>query len=213
MGSHIDISVDFYQTASMMLKMRMVYKLARIGNSSFSFHTSVINENSRQVIAVMVLELVNVNVKSGKPEPLNPVFRQKANRILDGFQLKANPRLLLPSVNRENCYCCKITVSNLDMDMNYHTTQLKYVDYALECAARATESGHYKKLKGDICDYCVKKSSFVHVAESRADDELLVMTWEDQLNPMLLYFVVTKEEKDLCHAKMEFYDPHLYSNL
>ena len=212
-GVHTEISEDFYQTASMASKMRLVTTLASIGNSSFSFRVTMINEDSGQVMAANFRELVHISAKTRKPEPLPPCLKQNPNGILDGFQLQAPPRLLLPSVGRQNSYCCKITVLNIDMDIYYHTTQLKYADYALECAARATESGYYKRLKGDICDYCVKKSSFAHIGESHAGDELSVMTWEDQLNPLLLYFVVTKEGKDVCQAKMEFYDPYVYSNL
>jgi len=212
-GIHIEISEEFYQTASMASKMRMLTKLASIGNSSFSLHVTMINEDSGQVMAANFRELVHISAETRKPEPLTPVLRQKATKILHDFHLQAPPRFLLPSVDRENCYCCKITVLNIDMDIYYHTTQLKYVDYAFECAARATESGYYKRLKGDIFEYCVKRSSFAHIGESHAGDELLVMTWEDQLNPLLLYFVVTKKGKDICQAKMEFYDPYVYSNL
>lgn len=212
-GLHIEISDDFYQTASMASKMRIVARLASVGNSSFSHHLTMINEDSGQVMATIFRELVHISAKTRKPEPLTPIFRQQAQRILEGSQLRTPPRLVLPSVNRQNCYCCKITVLNIDMDIYYHTTQLKYVDYALECAAQATESGYYRRLEKDICNYCVKKSSFVHIGESHAGDELLVMTWEDQLNPLLLYFVVTNNGKDICQAKMEFYDPYVYSNL
>lgn len=210
---HVEISENFYRTATLTSKIRLVNKLSSVGNSSFSMHGSLINENSGQMMAVMLREMVHIGSKTGKPEPLSPIFREKARSILDGFQLQSPPRLLLPSVNRENCYSCKITVLNMDMDFYYHTTQLKYVDYALECAARATESGYYKRIKGDINDYCVKQSIFVHIGQSHARDELLVMTWEDQLNPLLLYFVITNEGKDICQAKMEFYDPYFYSNL
>jgi acyl-CoA thioesterase FadM len=212
-GMHIEISDDFYQTASMSSEMRIVAKLSSIGKSSFSYHLTLTNEDSGQVMASMFRELVHIGAKTRKPEPFDPNFRQTVNRILEGFQLRPPSRLVLPSVNRQNCYSCKIRVLNIDMDIYYHTTQLKYVDYALECAAQATESGYYKRLKKDICNYCVKKSSFVHLGESHAGDELLVMTWEDQLNPLLLYFVVTNNGKDICQAKMEFYDPYVYSNL
>lgn len=213
LGYHIEVSTELYRTASMMSKMKMVTKLSSVGNSSFSFHISIFDETSGQTLATMFRDMVQVNSTTRKPEPLPPAFKRKLQKVMDGFQIQPPPRLVLPSVNRESCFCCKLIVNNIDMDYNDHTTQVKYVDYTLECAAQAAASGYYKKLKRDIFSYCVSKLSILHIGESRAGDELLVMTWEDQLNPLLLYFVVTKDGKDICQAKIEFYDPYIHSNL
>ena len=213
LGYHIEVSSELYRTASLASKMKMVTKVSNVGNSSFTLHTSIVDEMSGQTMATMSRDMVQVNIKTRKSEQFPPAFKQKLRNIMDGFQIQLPTRLVLPSVGRENCFRCKLIVNNSDMDYYDHTTQVKYVDYTLECAARATVSGYYVKLKRDIFSYCVRKFSILHVGESHAGDELMVMTWEDQLNPFLLYFVVLKGGKDICQAKIEFYDPYIHSYL
>jgi len=154
-----------------------------------------------------------VNPKTRKSEPFSNELKQRVAEILNGCQMKIPPKLAQGIFDRNGLYCCTIVVKNIDMDFNNHTTNVTYFDYVLECAAQAAASGHYTKLKGDICGYCVKMASLVYAGESRAGDELLVMTCEDPSNPLLLYFSVAKENRDISHAVLEYYDPHIESNL
>lgn len=211
--NQVEISTELYKTPGLTVKFKNISELLYIGNSTISFRTILMNETSGVVLAIQSYDFVHVNTDTRKAEPFPPYFKQHVNNILSGCPIQSPSRLTLPVVDRKNCYCCKLVVKNIDTDENEHTTQSLYVEYAFESAAQAIASGYYKKLQGDIYGYCAKNARFVHMGESTAGDELLVVTWEDQSNPLLIYFVITKDSKDICHAKMEFYDPYVHSNL
>lgn len=208
-----EISTELYKTPGIAVKLKNISDVLHVGNSTITFRTIMMNETSGVVLAIHYWDNIHVNAKTRKAEPFPADFKQKVQKMLSMAPIQSPQRLRLPAVDRRNCYCCKLVVRNIDMDGNDHTTQVMYVEYALEIAAQATSSGYYKKLQGDICGYGVKNAQFVHTGESAAGDELLLMTWEDESNPLLIYFVIRKDSKDVCHAKIEFYDPYVHSNI
>lgn len=210
---HVQISKELYTQASLASKVKILIKLVHFGTSSLTFQASMTDENSGLLMASAFRCLVQVNLETRKSKPLSHEFRQKLTEILNGRQMKMPPTLVHGILDTKGSYFCTIVVKNMDMDNNNHTTNVTYYDYALECATRAAAAGHYTKLKGDICGYCVKMANLEHSGESRAGDKLLVMTCEDPSNPMLLYFSVAKENRDIAHAMLEYYDPHIESNL
>lgn len=210
---HIEISKELYRQASLASKMRIIFKLAHCGTSSVTLQTSMKDANSGLLMANSFRSLVHVNLKTKRSEPLSHEFKQSLTEILNGCEMQMPPKLIHRNLDKKALYRCTIVVKNVEMDMNYHTTNIVYFEYALECAARAAAAGHYTRIKGDICDYCVKMASLGHTGESSDGDELVVMTCEDPSNPLLLYFSVAKEDRDISFAMLEFYDPHIESNL
>ena len=209
---HVEISKELYKQASLTTKMKILLKLVHCGTSSVTSHASMIDTNSGQLMASAFRSLVQVNPKTRKSEPFSYEFKQRVAEILNGCQMQMPPKLAKSILDIKGLYCCTIVVKNIDMDINNHTTNVTYFEYVLECAAQAAASGHYTKLKGDICGYCVKMASLEHAGESRAGDQV-VMTCEDPSNPMLLYFSVAKENRDISHAVLEYYDPYIESHL
>ena len=113
-----------------------------------------------------------------------------------------------------NSFSCRLVVKNTEMDEFNHVTQNFYIEYANECAAQASAAGFYTKLKGDIHLYLVKACISLHVGESSAGDEVTIRSWEDLVNPYLLYFSISKGMKErICLAQIEYFDTTMYSHL
>ena len=87
-----------------------------------------------------------------------------------------------------------------------HTRQGCYLEYAIECATEAANSGYYSKIRGDVAYLRIRKTAANYLSVTQAGDELDMSTWEDSDNPLLLNFAVSKEGQLINFMQIEYYE-------
>jgi acyl-CoA thioesterase FadM len=93
-----------------------------------------------------------------------------------------------------------------DTDGYKHTNYLSYIKFCFDAAQDAVVSGKYSAFHGDILRYNVKAIEVAYKAETRANDQLTVLSWEDDDDPYKLHFSMQKDDGTVAfQSRIEFY--------
>lgn len=206
-GTHLQASKTLYRTASLEFPMKFHMQLSGIGKSSIDTVQLFIKEETNTILAQRISRIVHVDPNTRTtvpiPEEIRSDLQEKLSKTPEYLRL---PRFDVPASVPERCFVHEVVVRYADLDFLFHSNQGSYLLYAFECATRAAAEGFYSRICEDICYYPAKTAGGVHVAEAFAGDVLQVVTWEDESNPMSIYFVIRCKDKDIYYAKVEFYD-------
>lgn len=207
LGSQLKASKHLYKTAAVDQPMKFHMQLCNAGKSSIDAEQSLIDDQTGIVLVQRIIRIVNIDPLTKTAAPISDDLR----RLLKGKIHKSDdnqlPHLEFPAdVPGKHFVHCE-TVRFSDMDFVFHCNQGSYLLYTFECAAMAASKGFYSRILDDVCFYPAKSVLGLHVAECFAGDALQVLTWEDEKNPMLIYFVVKNKNGIAYHAKVEFYSP------
>jgi acyl-CoA thioesterase FadM len=224
-GRMWNFSRRLYQQAAVDYPMSVRCVISRVGGSSYDTQLKYFEGDGADAdagngpvpdpLATVVYRVVNVDPEAFKPMPLPKYFVDAltANFAPGGLQF---PMLSPPAVAEESkTFRCRIQVRYDDMDMLFHTNHAAYLSFALECATQAAKAGFYSKIRQDLAFYEARGTTSVHLGQSRAGDELEVASWEDQDNPLLLHFLISKDDQVIYYTKVEYYNeaPPLQSQL
>lgn len=166
-------------------------------------------EQPSEPLAASIGRIVSVDPSTTKPSPLpGPIFNSltaaaAAVATAGGGPLRFEP-IRSPTDVPASAFTCRVRVRYDDMDLILHTNQGSYLEFALECAAQAAESGYYTAIRGDVAFRRVKAIASDFLSVSQAGDELDVSTWEDSANRLLLHFVVRKGGQLVYYAQVEY---------
>lgn len=211
-GTHLLASKTLYRTAALEFPMKFQMQLTGVGKSSIDAAQLFIKEESNTILAQRILRIVHVDPNTRTTAPLPEDIRSDLQKRLgETPEYLRLPRFDVPALVPERCFVHEVVVRYADLDFVFHSNQGSYLLYAFECATRAAAEGFYSKIREDICFYPAKSASAIHAAEAFAGDVLQVVTWEDDSNPMSIYFVVRRKDKDIYYAKVEFYDEQDFS--
>lgn len=208
-GNNVQASKQLYRTAALEFPMKFHMQLGGIGKSSMDVVQLLIKEEADTVLAQRIHRIVHVDPKTRTTAPIPEEIRSQIEKKLT----KTPEYLRLPKFESltsvpERCFVHEVVVRYADLDFFFHSNQGSYLLYAFECATRAAAEGFYSRIREDICYYPAKTASGIHLGEAFAGHVLQVVTWEDVSNPMCIYFVMRHKDKDVYHAKVEFYDEH-----
>ncbi|ELU04800.1 hypothetical protein CAPTEDRAFT_224013 [Capitella teleta] len=205
-GNHSTISKSLYHKASFDLPMTLAMSTLHIGGTSFDVKLSLTEDSTGDEFISTIRRIVCVNMETKKscavPAAMKEFFIETG--IVSNVS-KPTFEPFGPLSPPADCFTYKLIVRHDDMDILFHANNAVYTKFAENCAAAATNAGFYRHFRDDICFYLVHKSSVIHVGESFAGDELEVITWQDDVDHNLLYFVTTKNGKDLCYHKFMFF--------
>jgi acyl-CoA thioesterase FadM len=137
------------------------------------------------------------------PWPESAAKKLAASTIPDGEQW---PSFKAPDKIPDKKFTSRVRVRHDDLDILFHTGMSLYAVFALECGTQAAESDFYSRIRGDLAFYPQRSVRSLFMRESRAGDDLDVSTWEDEGDPMILHFVITKDGENGYYAEIEFYD-------
>ena len=104
-------------------------------------------------------------------------------------------------------YMMKIAWS--DTDQYKHTNYQSYVRFCLDAAMDALHNNFYRGLHGDILSYDIRSIESLYAGESRAGDSLMIETWQDPVQDLVLMFSVKREEKLVFQCTMELHPPNI----
>ena len=179
-------------------------KLGYIGTSSLSSCCEFKDLTTGTVFAKNIIQIVAVGKKTRKPVPIPEWWRQKYGSYSQGDSF----RLKIPQMEKPNgCFDYKVIVRWSDTDAYRHTNYLNYVNFCRDAASDAVDKGYLSVLEGDLLNYSLKTMQMTYKAESLPSQELLVSVWEDEKNPYLLHFDISREEKTIFQSSLEFHSP------
>ena len=97
-----------------------------------------------------------------------------------------------------------------DTDAYKHTNYLSYVKFCFDAAQNAISEGVYSAFSGDVLHYGVKAVEMVYKAESRANDVLTIVSWEDEYDPYKIHFSMNQKSNNslVYQSRIEFYPRH-----
>ena len=203
----MQIEKALYSSAAVDMPMIVTMHIGNVGKTSMDLVTKVEDEtNSCSLLVSRIHRVVCVDPVLRKAAPIDEDFRTRFFASMKGSAPQIYPAMDVSWRIPNKHFRSSIRVRYDDMDFLFHTNQGLYFTYASECAAQAASSGFYTAIRDDICYYNVKMAYTVHQEESFAGDHLEVVTWEDHDNPLLLYFIITKKNKHIFFAKIEYYD-------
>ena len=102
----------------------------------------------------------------------------------------------------------KRTVNWTETDLYKHTNYVVYMKYCFETAMDAIQHGFYKHFSDDINLYLLKDVRMTYRSECLGGEELLCKTWEDPEKPLCLHFDVSRDNKTIYQATLEFNEGH-----
>ena len=209
----IEIFPAFHQETSAnflkILPVKIIGVLDYVGYTSQAWKGEIQNEDGK-VLATERSVFVCVNAESRRPVPFPSWFREK----YAAFTKPKNPSQAVKKVAKPEhvFFSYKMKTAFSDTDSNLHVRHSKYMRYCVDCAETATAAGFYSGIKDNFLLYRAKSLTTQNSGESRAGEELIIHTWEDASNPLLLYFQIEKEEKSICFFTIEMY-PGYHSKL
>ena len=195
---HKELSLHYLK----LLPVDIVSELEFIGRSSQGLKSEMLNKDGK-VLAIDHEVLVNVDEETIRPKPYPSSLLEKfAAFAKPKNQSKAEKKVAKPE---HGFFSYKMKTAFSDTDSNLHVNQAHFVRYCVDCAETATAAAFYSGIKENFLLYGAKSLTTLYSGESRAGEELIIHTWEDASNPLLLYFQIEKEEKSICFFTIEMY--------
>lgn len=203
-GRHWKFSPVLYSRAAVDLPMTMRTWSSGFGKTSIDMCQTIQELETGDVLASGVFRIVNVDPGTQSAAPLPDRLREMLKTAVSAGE--RFPVIQPPATIPDRSFSCQVTVRHDDMDFLFHTTQGAYLGFARECAAQASKAGFYSQLRDDIAFHRASETTGVHFSESFAGDELKVSTWEDSSCPLLLHFTVSKDNRVIYYATMQYFD-------
>lgn len=204
-GRRWTFTPELYSRAALDFPMILTSSVVNVGRTSMDMCSTIEDESDGKELASLVFRVVNVDPVTRQTSVPFPELARKSMAKFETESTKKFEKLSVPLNQPDKKYKCKIAVRFDDMDFLMHANQGAYIKFCMECAAQASTSGFYSKFSTDIAFYRPSRYAGLHLAESEAGDELEVSTWEDPENPLLLHFVIGRDEKNIFYAHIEFF--------
>ncbi|XP_052805340.1 uncharacterized protein LOC128234841 [Mya arenaria] len=175
-------------------------KIFYAGTSAFSFNILLSDYRSGETLVKAEMSFVYVDFKTRKPCP----FPDWYNQLKEGQELtKPSERLVTPDIPHE-AFKFDLQSAFSDIDHNGHVNQSVYVKWCTDAGTEAALKGHYSGFKGNIGTYPMNTFELKYVGEVLANEPVVISTWQDKDNHLVLHFVISKESKVAVVAKFIF---------
>ena len=145
-----------------------------------------------------------VDKATRKPTAIPAWWRDKYSKCVQGQgQSLVIPRVRVPDLTHNY----DVKVAWTDMDNYKHTNYVSYIRYCQDAALDATHAGFFTRVKGDFLTYNVNKMDISYRGESVANDLLTVHVWENEENPFVLHFTITKNDTLIFQNTITLFEP------
>lgn len=181
-------------------KLRFQVDLLNLGNTSLTLQTNLYINEIGNCMGTVLVTIVYVDRKSGRPLRLPDWVQDKWIEYKNKSPTKN--KKIPPSP--EHVYRTKMDARYSDTDVNGHVNQSNYLQICLDCATEAATSGFYKEYSEDMCWYPVVDADVVYTGECLPGDQLDVVTWQDDNDCNVIYFIVRKGAKSIYEARFLF---------
>ena len=186
-------------------------KVFYVGKSSFSFEILLRNYKTAVEICSAVLTFVFVEFKSRRPVPFPTWFREKCLERHDLRNGTPPPRLSTTE-GPSDVFKYETKAMFSDIDFNGHVNQSVYVRWCTDAGAEAATNGFYRDFKQDIGFYDIEKMEVKYIGEGMIDEEFVVMTWQDDIIPLTIHFIIMKQGKPAFVGRFSYTKDSLASS-
>lgn len=180
--------------------LRFKLDLLNLGNTSLTLQTKLYINETETYIGTVLVTIVYVNRKSGRPLRIPDWVQDKWKE----YKNKTPPINMKIPPCPENVFSTKMETRYSDTDVNGHLNQSNYLQICLDCATEAAISGFYKQYSEDMCWYPVLDADVVYKRECLPGDKLDVVTWQDDTDCNIIYFIVRNGSKSIFEARFLF---------
>lgn len=218
-----EVNEDFYRNLMkgslidfLQLKYSTCTQYNHFGKSS-SMHSSYVTDGSRKNVWFMSpMQLISVDHVKRKPIPYSD--RVKEYFKTNGYYNVIDYKKKFPNLSTEKydipedvkIYTRACSVSGRHVDFNNHVNSSAYLEFCFDCLAEAVPTGFCANMTDSIFKYPVRRYSILYLKESKLDDNIDTIVWQDDNNPWVFHFHVLKNiDQLICQAQLQFYHSDL----
>lgn len=203
-GAKWCFSPNLYKRIKMRFPMTVEHKLGHVGKSSYTFcHTFHDSFNGEALVQGVKL-LVNTDSNTRRSTTLSgPFLRKYAELSNPKKAIKISTQNMSDHNGQVHGYTLQARPS--DMDFLYHVNQTSYVKFVLDAAADASMTGKLTNFPEDITEYNVAEVEVANKAQCWAGDHLVVYTWEDSKDKLILHSQINRQETVVALCKLRFH--------
>lgn len=214
LSQHHLVSTTMHEEAAFELPMIIKTSVTQIGNTSCTLTAELVEaEQKGRVLSLRKNKLVSVDIASRKPTILPPEFHEAyaeyAAKCGEDGQFPDFTAPLLSSAPATSVQSMASIVRHSDLDYLFHANQGVFVRLCNDCGCIAAENGKLQQFDKDLCFYPIREIDMLHKGEAFVGDELIVSAWENPDNHMTINYVITKEEKEIFCAQLQYYGENL----
>jgi len=204
LGSQYTFSPQLFDRAALDFPMRQYSWLTGVGVTSRDIYLVLETEDSQRTVLLSgVTRGVCMDFARGISVPFPDAEKHRLSSALPP-EARCFPYIKVPESVPVESFSTTVKVRYEDVDFNQHSSHTKYTTFALECAALASATGYFSRIRGDIAFYRPLSLTCIHLGESFAGDNLNVSTWEAVDNAMLLRFLIKRQQQRTCYIQIEF---------
>jgi acyl-CoA thioesterase FadM len=182
-------------------KFGVVIQLGYVGNSSLSSIAKLITQPEGKVLVTNTNQVVTVDKTTRKPTTLSEWWKERYH----SYGTTTKPLIVAVLAVPEITHSYSVKVPWTDIDNYKHTNYIAYIRYCIDAAMDATAAKVYTKVKHDFLQYPIQSMRISYKGESVANDNLVVKTWENQENPLILHFSIDREGVILFQSTMQVF--------
>lgn len=204
-GRHVRVSRRLYDLAAIDFPMIATSWVTRVGNSSFDVQMNLTHADGGELLAECATRGITVDIQSRRTYPIPENIRQQMISMTTPGSLSF-PSFSPPTEVPPNAFSCSMQVRYDDTDFMQHVASHNYIAFIRECASQACTAGCFTRLKGDFAFYVAESVVTLITGQTFAGEEMMMSTWEDASDSLLLYFIARRHEKTVFFAQMRLFD-------
>ena len=188
--------------------VRIVY----VGKSSFTFDTILYDYKTGAQLCSLLLTFVYIDKNTRRSAQFPEWVREAASKL--SFLRDARPpdRLEdIPVAPRAHKYTTKALHS--DIDGNGHVNQAVFIRWCSDAEIDAVSKNVYRGFKEDTDIYYIEKIEVKYVREGLVNEQYVVETWQDGKSPLIIHFVISKDNDTVFVARFTYGSGSQVSNL
>ncbi|OWF41119.1 uncharacterized protein LOC110462892 [Mizuhopecten yessoensis] len=198
--SEFILSKGIYRPSPITPWMKTSVKGGYVGKTSLNASTEMRCENSGQIMASNINQIVCVDKRSRRPMPLPLWWREKYSESGKKHKALNINKFEIPD---ETCiYHTNVAWS--DTDLNLHANWTAYARFAVDAAHHCYQNGALQNFEDNFANG-IHKVQIYFYGESVQGDKLAVHVWEDKTDHRLLMVDIFNKGQSICQIKLFFH--------
>lgn len=185
-------------------QLKITMNLEKIGITSVIIRSKLTDVLSGTILADRYIKIVRISEKTRKPVKYPDWFQQKYSYLKE--TLVTQDLMFKSDIPKApvGCFIYRTIVRYSDLDYNAHTNQSVYVKMCLDCATAASCKGLLVSFNRDISLYPLVYFNVRYLGETFTGDELKVGIWQEDSDPSILKFIISKKERQVNYTIFKF---------
>jgi len=184
----------FYTNNHLKHSMEAVVQLGYMSDTSYRLVLSLRSAKDKRIMAVNERFLVFIDQKTRQKVSIPEQIKETYGHLAKGSKKK----LPVPPPKPVHAFHTEAIVCHSDTDILYHTNHASYLRFCIDCATEATANNYFSSIPGDFMACEISDVVIAYKAESFPGDHLDILTWEDDKQKNILYFLIECDGTLIC---------------